>query len=67
MWFPTRSDTNPAVQAQKMARDWKFWIYKVEELYYLCSENRGADQLLCVFVFSYADYWFSRVGAQTCV
>ena len=22
----TRSDTNRAVQAQKMARDWKFWI-----------------------------------------
>ena len=30
---------------QKMARDWKFWILKVEELYYPCSENKGADQL----------------------
>ena len=45
MWFPNRSDTNRAVQAQKMARDWKFWIQKVEELYYSCSENKGADQL----------------------
>ena len=45
MWFPNRSDTNRAVQAQKMARDWKFWIKKVEELYYPCSENKGADQL----------------------
>ena len=26
MWFPNKSDTNRAVQAQKMARDWKFWI-----------------------------------------
>ena len=26
MWFPNRSDTNRAVYAQKMARDWKFWI-----------------------------------------
>ena len=26
MWFPNRSDTNQAVQAQKMARGWKFWI-----------------------------------------
>ena len=26
MWFPTRSDTNQAVQAQQIARDWKFWI-----------------------------------------
>ena len=22
MWFPNRSDTNQAVQSQKMARDW---------------------------------------------
>ena len=43
--FLTRSDTNRAVQAQKMARDWKLWIKKVEELYYLSSENKGADQL----------------------
>ena len=26
MWFSNRSDTNLAVQAQKMAREWKFWI-----------------------------------------
>ena len=26
MWFPDRSDTNRAVQAQKMDRGWKFWI-----------------------------------------
>ena len=45
MWFQNRSDTNQAVQAQKMARDWKFWIWKVEELYYPCSANKGADQL----------------------
>ena len=45
MWFPNRSDTNRPVQAQKQARSLKFWIYKVEELYYPCSENKGADQL----------------------
>ena len=28
-----------------MARGWKFYIKKVEELYYPCSENKGADQL----------------------
>ena len=44
-WFPTWSDTNQAVQSQKMARSLKFQIYKVEGLYYLCSENKGADQL----------------------
>ena len=28
-----------------MARCLKFRIYEVEGLYYLCSENKGADQL----------------------
>ena len=45
IWVPTRSDTNRAIQSQKMVRGWKFRIYKVEKLYYLCSENKGADQL----------------------
>ena len=50
-------------------------IYKVEELYYPCSENKGADQLrgycekaitaklICAFVFAYADCWFSHAYA----
>ena len=37
--------TNRAVQAQKMVRGLKFWIKEVEGLYYLCSENKDADQL----------------------
>ena len=41
----TRLDTNQAVQPQKMAGGLKFCIYKVEGLYYLYSENKGADQL----------------------
>ena len=44
-WFPTWSDTNQAVQLQKMARGLKFRILKVEGFYYLCSEDKGADQL----------------------
>ena len=44
-WFPTWSGTNQAVQLQKMARGLKFRILKVEGLYYLYSENKGADQL----------------------
>ena len=44
-WFSTRSDTNRAVQSQKMARGLKFGIEKVEGSYNLCSENKGADQL----------------------
>ena len=42
----TRSDTNQAVQLQKMARGLKFCVKEVEGLYYPCSENKGADQLL---------------------
>ena len=44
-WFPTWSDTNQAVRLHKMARGLKFQIKKVEGLYCLCSENKGADQL----------------------
>ena len=32
---------------EKMARGLKFRILKVKGLYYLCSENKGADQLRC--------------------
>ena len=45
MWFSNRSYTNRAVQAQVMARGWKSWIEKEEELYNPRSENKGADQL----------------------
>ena len=48
-WFPTMSDTNQAVQLQKMARGLKFQIYKEEGLYYLCSENKGAEHVLSGF------------------
>ena len=44
-WFPTRSDTNQAVDLQKMAIGLKFRIHDLEGLYYPCSENKGADQL----------------------
>ena len=45
IWILTRSDTNQAVQPLKMARGLKFRILKVEGSYYLCSENKGADQI----------------------
>ena len=68
--FPTRSDTNQALQPQKMTRGLKFWIKKVEGLYYPCSEKKGADQLcgywklICVFVFAYAKSRFSHNEAH---
>ena len=39
------SHTNQALQPHKMARGLKFQSQKVEGLYYLCSENKGAYQL----------------------
>ena len=43
--FSTRSHKNRAVLPQKMARGLKFRIYIEEGFYYLCSENKGANQL----------------------
>ena len=70
-WFPTWSDTNQAVQLQKMAGGLKFQILKVEGLYYQCSENKGTDQLrsyckelICVFVFAYSKSRFSHDATQ---
>ena len=70
MWFPNRFDTNRAVQAHKMTSDWKFWIYKVEEIYFPYNESKGAEQLrsdceadLRLF-FANADCWFSHGAAH---
>ena len=52
------SNTNRAVQPQKMARVLKFQNFVADGLYYLLSENKGADklrvtaQLICIFVFT---------------
>ena len=49
-----------------------FGFRKVVGLFYLCSENKGADQLritaqlICVFVFAYAKSRFSHNEAQIC-
>ena len=43
--FLSRSDTDRPVQSQKKARSLKFRIEGEEGLYYMCSENKGADQL----------------------
>ena len=58
--FPTRCDTNRNVQPQKMARGLKILIEEVEGLYYLCSENKGANQLICGLVFENGKSRFSR-------
>ena len=66
---PTRSDTIQTAKPQKMARGWKFWNKGVEELYYLCSENKVlisyavTAQLICAFVVVYAKSRFSHNAA----
>ena len=42
--FPISSDTNWVEQPQKIATGLKFRVEEVVELFYLCSENKGADQ-----------------------
>ena len=61
-WFPTWSDTNQAVQLQKMAGGSKFRISKVEGLHYLSIENKGADNCaadLCLCFHKYKKQIFS--------
>ena len=55
--FPTRLDTIQAVQPQKMATDLKFRISEVGGLYYLCSENKGTDQL-CGYINIFVCHFF---------
>ena len=35
----------PGCAESEVGRGWNFRISEVERLYYLCSENKGADQL----------------------
>ena len=44
--FPTRSDTNRAVQPQKMARSLKL-LKKLDCTVYVVKQRAGADQLRC--------------------
>ena len=70
--FKTRFDTNLPVQSQKKVRSLKFWLQVEEELYYLYSENKGADQLrstvtaklICAFVFALAKVQSSHDAAH---
>ena len=68
--FPTRSDTNRTMLSQKMTGGLKSRVKEVQGLYYLCSENKCADQLrgyraadLRLF-FAYAKSRFSHDAAH---
>ena len=50
--FPNWSDINRAVQPNIMASGLKFRMQAVKGLCYLCSENKGADELrLCFLIY----------------
>ena len=75
MWFPNRSDTNRAVQAQNQARGLKFWLEVEEELYYPSGENKGTDQLrgyrkadlrLCFRICSLLVFQWAGSNVSTC-
>ena len=50
---------NRDVHPQKIARGLKFRIQEEEKLYYMCSENKGTDQL--------RDYWAAYLRLCFCI
>ena len=63
--FTSHSTAKVIFWKTKAYRDLKFCIEEEEGLYYLCSENKCADQLcghreagLRLFFFAYANCWF---------
>ena len=70
--FLTRTDTNQPVQSQKKVKSFKFQIHE-EEGFTICVAKTKAliscavtVQLICAFVFTYANCYFSFVAAQSC-
>ena len=61
--FPTRSNTNPAVQPQNMAGGLKLQMSEVEGVYLICSLNKGADQL-CGYHTGDLHLWFLHIYAK---
>ena len=66
--FTSRSDINRVAPLLNMARGLKLWIYEVEGLYYLCSENKDADQLprswSASLFFAHAKIRFSHIAVN---
>ena len=58
-WFPSWSNTNRAAQPQKMARDLKF--QKKRNCTIRVAKTKA---LISVFLFAYANRWFSHDAAQ---
>ena len=69
-WFSTWSDTNQAVQLQKMARGLKFQFRKERDRSIYVAKTMGlislgaTAKLICIFVFTYVKHCFSHDAAQ---
>ena len=50
-----------ALQPQKVVRGLKFRIKKIEQLCYLCSENKVADLCLCYSSMQKAGFFMSQL------
>ena len=70
MWLPNRSDTNQAVQSEA---GWTFEILdfkKKRKCTIRVAKTKAlisfvvAAKLICVFVYAYADCWFSHRAAH---
>ena len=60
IWILTWSDTNQAVQLLKMARGLILYFVVFWKKRYCTIQ---VAKLICVFVFAYANRWFSRRGS----
>ena len=70
IWVPARSDTNRPVESQKQARSLTFRIKKKKDSTIRAAKTKAliscavtcavTAQLICGFVFAYANCWFSR-------
>ena len=69
MWFPNRSNTNQAVQSQKIEAG-TFGFRKRSNCTMRVAKTKAlisfavTAKLICAFVFAYADCWFSHAAAH---
>ena len=62
--FSTRSDTNRTLQSQKQAKSLTFRPTSYEAKTNALISCPVTAQLICIFVFAYADCWFSDAAAH---
>ena len=68
-WYPTRSDTNRAVEPQKIARGWHFWFRKLRKYSIYVTKKRRwsaarlqrADLRLCFRICKMLGFLMTRL------